>query len=443
MQPLYPAIRHYPWGSTTLIPELAGQPVTGEHVAELWFGAHPAAPAHLAAPEGGTTSLDQVIAVDPEYQLGARVEQSADSRLPFMLKLLAADEPLSLQAHPSKAAAEEGFARENAAGLALDDPQRNYKDANHKPELIVALTPFRALAGFRSIADTQRLFDALDCAQLQPYAQMLAVDDTESARLHKLFRRWVTLDDDERAALITEIVDKSQALIAGATGLPAWMLDSLHTVVDLQRRYPGDIGVLGALLLHHVSLDPGQALCLEAGQLHAYLAGMGVEIMANSDNVLRGGLTAKHVDVPELLSVLEFSSVANPVVHAEQTQPGRYRYPSHAAEFVLERVELDSAQPQVRISHDGPVVVLVTRGQVQASAGSAQMLAATEAVWLPAGDGPCEFSLAANVGVGAGRGAVGTGAGRGAADTGAGAGVSADNSAPHAAGTAELFIARA
>ena len=415
MQLLRPAIRQYQWGSTTLIPELAGQNATGEHIAELWFGAHPAAPAHVEQPQddeekratlGATTdshasSLDQVIAADPEYHLGARVCRSADSRLPFMVKLLAADEPLSLQAHPSKSAAEEGFARENAAGLALDDPQRNYKDANHKPELIVALTPFRALAGFRSNDDTRQLFDAVDCAELRPFMAMLSSSTgTEAERLHQLFRSWVTCSADERSALISAIVDRAHAVLADASPVPSWIADSLRTVIDLQQRYPGDIGVLGAMLLHHVSMEPGEALCLESGQLHAYLEGMGVEIMANSDNVLRGGLTAKHVDVPELLSVLDFSSVDDPVVQAEEIAQGRFRYPARAEEFFLERVELDAAQPSFSISHDGPVIVLVTRGTVLCRQ---QEWHPAEAMWLPAGNervdegdaaaSACEISL--------------------------------------------------
>lgn len=395
MQPLRPAIRHYPWGSTTLIPELAGQPATGDPVAELWFGAHATGPAYVAQPDGALKGLDEIIAADPEYHLGARVQKQWGSRLPFMLKLLAAGEPLSLQAHPSLAEAEEGFARENAAGLALDDPRRNYKDSNHKPELIVALTPFRGLAGFRKASSTHKLFSVLNCPELAPYAELLenVEEDNEAAQLHTLFRRWVTLAEDERKHLISVIVDKACEVLADESSWQSyseWMLDSLRTVVDLQRRYPGDIGVLSALLLHHVSMQPGEALRLEAGQLHAYLSGLGVEIMASSDNVLRGGLTEKHVDVPELLSLLQFSSVRDPIMEPELIAEGQYNYPSHTEDFLLERVQLTSQHPRVRCDYDGPAIALVTRGAVECNG---RMLRPTEAVWLPAGAADNGFVL--------------------------------------------------
>lgn len=396
MQPLRPAIRRYPWGSTTLIPELAGQPATGDHIAELWFGAHTSGPAHVVASDDTLISLDDYIAADPHHHLGARVHQHADGRLPFMLKLLAADEPLSLQAHPTRAEAEAGFARENAAGLALDDPQRNYKDPNHKPELIVALTQFRALAGFRPIARTHELFAVLDCPELAPYVEILTSANSagESEQLHALFRRWVTLADDVREGLIRAVVDVASTILAddsACESVAGWILDSLRTVVDLQRRYPGDIGVLSALLLHHVTLEPGQAICLKSGQLHAYLEGMGVEIMANSDNVLRGGLTEKHVDVPELLEVLDFSSVQDPIVEPYSSADGRLRYPAHSDEFVLERVELTCEQPTLRCEHDGPAIVLVTRGAVRSED---RIIRPTEAVWLSAGAAETEFAVA-------------------------------------------------
>ena len=350
----------------------------------------------MVASDDTLISLDDYIAADPHHHLGARVHQHADGRLPFMLKLLAADEPLSLQAHPTRAEAEAGFARENAAGLALDDPQRNYKDPNHKPELIVALTQFRALAGFRPIARTHELFAVLDCPELAPYVEILTSANSagESEQLHALFRRWVTLADDVREGLIRAVVDVASTILAddsACESVAGWILDSLRTVVDLQRRYPGDIGVLSALLLHHVTLEPGQAICLKSGQLHAYLEGMGVEIMANSDNVLRGGLTEKHVDVPELLEVLDFSSVQDPIVEPYSSADGRLRYPAHSDEFVLERVELTCEQPTLRCEHDGPAIVLVTRGAVRSED---RIIRPTEAVWLSAGAAETEFAVA-------------------------------------------------
>lgn len=382
MDKLEGVIRAYPWGSRTLIPSLRGQQSPASRPeAELWYGAHPASPARLASTG---EALDGVIAKDPEYQLGARVVARYGAQLPFLLKLLAAAEPLSLQAHPSKEQAVDGFARDNAAGIDLHAANRNYKDDNHKPELIVALTPFKAMAGFRPVAQTRELFAALDCPEADRYLTMLgaggadgpdAADDAASMRA--LFTTWITIPHDARVTLIDAIVAAAQPRSAQAD----WIGGVCEVVCELNERYPGDIGVLGALLLNHVDLEPGQAVYLDAGQLHAYVRGLGVEIMANSDNVLRGGLTSKYVDIPELLRVLDFRCLDDPRVQAVDGE-----YPVPIDEFRLNRLEVTA--DGVTVDHDGPSIVMVTEGSLQA--GDVQ-LQPGDAVWIPAGDPAVEL----------------------------------------------------
>lgn len=366
MQQLTGTIRAYPWGSRTLIAGLRGLDTpTDRPEAELWFGAHPAAPSTIDG-----TPLTEIIAADPVAALGERVLAEHGESLPFLLKLLAADEPLSLQAHPSAEQAKEGFAREDNEGIPLTAPNRDYKDLNHKPELIVALTDFTAMAGFRPLAQTRELFEALDCEVLNRYLTMIDGNpEAEAENLRALFTTWITIPGKARRELIDALVASAQPLLERAD----WIGQVLRNVVGLQERYPGDAGVLGALLLNHLQLEPGEAIYLGAGQLHAYIQGMGVEIMANSDNVLRGGLTSKYVDVPELVRVLDFHSLADPVV---EPQDGTYQVP--ATEFCLTRV---AAADDFLIDHDGPAIALCTSGRVQLGE---QTLSPGDAVWIPA-----------------------------------------------------------
>lgn len=377
MDKLTPATRHYSWGSRTLIPELLGQEPTSQPVAELWYGAHPADPSMA-----GERPLSDIIAADPA-QLGEWEEKGQG--LPFLMKLLAADEVLSLQAHPSLAQAREGFERENALGIALDDPQRNYKDANHKPEIIIALTPFYAMAGFRPLARTRELFAALGCPELEHYLSMLAPGEdpeTESDNLRALFTTWITIPSSVRRELIDAVVSAAPRVPAG------WMKGVMDTVVAINEQYPGDIGVLGALLLNHVELAPGEALFLGAGHLHAYVRGLGVEVMANSDNVLRGGLTPKYVDVPELVKVLEFGVLDDPRVDA-QPIAGGVEYPTPVDEFTVRRYDVEPGAT-VELDVDGPAIALCTSGTV--AVGDAE-LAPGDAVWLPATRGAGEATM--------------------------------------------------
>ncbi|MFC4947184.1 mannose-6-phosphate isomerase, class I [Pseudonocardia sp. GCM10023141] len=377
-------VRPYAWGSRTVIAELLGQHVPSPHPqAELWLGAHPADPSRLVHADGQRTSLLEAVQSDPEGQLGADRALRWHKTLPFLLKVLAANEPLSLQAHPSIAQARTGFAQEEAAGIPLDAPDRNYRDDNHKPELICALTEFDALVGFRDPAASIALLRALDVPELAGHVELLAAQPDASG-LRALFTTWITLPQSMLDKLVPALQAGCVRLAGGDDG--AFRTDA-RTMLELSELYPGDAGVLAALLLNRVTLQPGEALFLPAGNLHAYLSGAGIELMANSDNVLRGGLTPKHVDVPELMRVLDFAAAPPPVITG--SPDGDWiRYDTPVEEFLLRRHE--SPRPNaagVAVPDGGARILLCTAGAACVrSDGRDLELARGASVWLAAGD---------------------------------------------------------
>ncbi|MBF6228133.1 mannose-6-phosphate isomerase, class I [Nocardia abscessus] len=383
MHELVGALRSYAWGSRTALAQLCGRPVPSAHPeAELWFGAHPADPAYVQIGDR-TTSLLELVAADPDRELGSAAAKF-DAKLPFLLKVLAAEEPLSLQAHPSTEQARAGFDRENRAKVPLDSPLRNYRDDNHKPELVVALDRFEALAGFREPHRTVALLRALAVDSLHSYCELLAAQP-DSAGLRTLFTTWITLPQHVLATLLPAVLDGCVRYLSGK-GAREFTAEA-RTTLELAEAYPGDAGVLAALLLNRVTLEPGQGLFLAAGNLHAYLRGLGVEIMANSDNVLRGGLTPKHVDVPELLRVLDFEPIGLPVVLPEPAGDGSVRYRTPAPEFALRRFDLVAGSARVPLTAAGPGIVLCTAGRVRLfQNGSALELTRGRAAWISAAD---------------------------------------------------------
>ncbi|MGY4102362.1 mannose-6-phosphate isomerase, class I [Nocardia sp. R16R-3T] len=383
MHELVGALRSYAWGSRTALAQLCGRPVPSAHPeAELWFGAHPADPA-LVRLENSTRSLLELVADDPERELGPAASEFG-GRLPFLLKILAAEEPLSLQAHPSSAQARAGFERENNARVPLDSPMRNYRDENHKPELIVALDRFEALAGFRDPLRTVELLRALDVPGLRSYAELLAAQP-DSAGLRTLFTTWITLPQNVLGTLLPQVLDGCVRYLS-QKGTREFTAEA-RTALELAEAYPGDAGVLAALLLNRLTLEPGQGLFLAAGNLHAYLRGLGVEIMANSDNVLRGGLTPKHVDVPELLRVLDFEPIDLPVVLPEPAGGRSVRYRTPAPEFALRRLDLIAGSGLVPLASAGPGIVLCTAGTVRLLQGLSELvLERGAAAWISAAD---------------------------------------------------------
>ncbi|MDN3293193.1 mannose-6-phosphate isomerase, class I [Streptomyces ficellus] len=372
MDRLSNTVRPYAWGSTTAIPELLGVAPTGEPQAEMWMGAHPAAPSRVTRAATGTEQpLSAVIEADPERELGPATLARFGPRLPFLLKLLAAGAPLSLQVHPDLAQAQRGYAAEERAGIPIDAPHRNYKDANHKPELLCALTPFEGLCGFRAPDETAELLAALDIDSLKPYVDLLHAHP-EDAALREVLTAVLSADRTEMAATVTETAAACERL--GGAHAP---------YAALAHHYPGDPGVLAAMLLNHVRLQPGEGLYLGAGVPHAYLGGLAVEIMANSDNVLRCGLTPKHVDVPELLRIVRFEPTDPTVLRPEASPAGEEVYETPVDEFRLSRYVRPEGAAPVDITAPTPQILLATAGTPHAND---LPLSPGQSVFVPAGE---------------------------------------------------------
>jgi len=369
MDRLRGAIQHYDWGDSSFIAELQSRPASGVPEAELWLGAHPQAPSVL---ERSGRSLLETISGDPEATLGREVATTF-GELPFLLKVLAAAQPLSIQAHPSRRQARVGFDRENEAGLPQGAGTRVYRDANHKPELICALTPFEAKCGFRPLDDARELFDELGAA-FAPVRERLGATGPDAEVLHGVLAWLLGVGGADAFALVDAAVAAADTTLAEHRREVAWS-------AEIARHHPGDIGVVVVLLLNHVTLEPGDALFLGAGNLHAYLRGCGVEVMANSDNVVRGGLTTKHVDVDELLSIVDCTPVVPPV-QRPQRSTGRFEAP--VADFDLER-QVVSEPTTIGVA--GPEIVLVTDGEVVAQSleSSRQGEASEQGIALPRG----------------------------------------------------------
>jgi mannose-6-phosphate isomerase len=355
--------RNYAWGSKTAIAEMMGWEASGEPEAELWLGAHPGSPSVIVNPAltGGAIRLDEWVAADPQTTLGPF---AATRRLPFLLKILAAAAPLSLQAHPSSQRAVEGFERENVQGISLDAAYRNYKDPYHKPEMLYALSDtFEVLCGFRSHEDAEAIIASLGDEETQkrlaPFREKLH-NGLESVV------EWLLRND------VANIVD---AVVDAARHMEASVYDrELATVRLLAETYPGDPGIVLSLLLNRVSLKRGEVLYLPAGNIHAYLEGLGVEIMASSDNVLRGGLTPKHIDVDELLDVLEFRPLPVPYVRPAELVEGIDVYRPDVPDFALVRVEVGGQVPETSFTVGGPAIAMCTSGEVLMSGVNTSML---------------------------------------------------------------------
>lgn len=359
--------RDYSWGSTTAIAELLGIPSTGGPQAELWLGAHPGSPARIVdgSMRHGVDDLAEWIADDRETALGAHAQ------LPFLLKILAADGPLSLQAHPTLERARQGFDAENAAGIPLDAPNRNYKDPLHKPEVIVALSEtFDALCGFRPVAEIRDIVALLETwdtesdapapAVLAPLASRALADGDEGSVLRSLVE-WLLGGSEDVATLVSRVSALAEENEPSAAGEYA---ASLQTVRDLAVEYPGDPGIVTSLLLNRVTLSAGEALYLPAGNIHAYLKGLGVELMAASDNVLRGGLTPKYIDVPELLSVLDFESLPVPYLRPTFPSEGVEEFRPGVPDFVLVRIQT-RLNERAAYRPDGAAIAICTSGSFE------------------------------------------------------------------------------
>ncbi|MEY9849264.1 mannose-6-phosphate isomerase [Streptacidiphilus sp. BW17] len=396
MDRLATTIRPYAWGSRTALPALLGTEPTEDPQAELWMGAHPGAPSGVDRGHGPQT-LDQVIAADPERELGAATVRRFGPTLPFLFKVLAAGEPLSVQVHPDLAQAKAGFVVEEARGIPLDARERNYRDANHKPEMLCALDEFTGVCGFRRPERTAALLERLGVPGLRPVADVLRTKPEPEA-LREALTLVLTLDQATVPALVAETGNALRRLAAEAASADEASDEASDKASDeavaladyavLADHYPNDPGLLSALLLNHVVLRPGEAIYLGAGVPHAYFRGLGVELMANSDNVLRAGLTPKHIDVPELLAVVRFEATEPSVVPPQSVpdNPGEQLYPVPIDEFRLSRYELG----EWPLPTGTPQIVLCTSGQATLTdeAGQRLTLSPGQSCFIPADNPP-------------------------------------------------------
>jgi mannose-6-phosphate isomerase len=326
-------VKNYPWGSKHLIQDHLGFGPLNEAVAEIWFGTH----------EGGQSKL---------LSSGKTLSEAIGSKLSFLVKFLAADSPLSIQVHPNIIQAKAGFAKENAAGLDLTDSNRNYKDDSQKPEILIALGPFEALCGFRPRAEFIEIFLAFSESEAR-FGELAALAETGSS-IEEIFSE--LLEDSNLAGRFTNSV---ASLDADSISERARLL-----AVDLLEKYPGDTGALVSLLLNHVRLVPGEAIFLPAGNLHAYLSGFGLEVMAASDNVIRGGLTSKHIDKAELRNITDFSELAEPKVSPKKLAEGLVEYPVAASEFRVYRAQISGANLLADIDLPAAAMIVCVSGEI-------------------------------------------------------------------------------
>ncbi len=400
------ATRDYAWGSTTLIPRFLGRPADGRPQAELWVGAHPGAPSRL--PDGRT--LAELVAADPGHVLGTGTSTRFGPRLPFLMKALAAAEPLSLQVHPTSGRARTGHAAEEAAGIPVDAAERSYRDPFHKPELIVAVTRFEGMAGFRDVENTATILRLLGTPWAEQTADRLT-DGPAHQALHSVVTDLLALTSE---ALATALADIGRA--AHGAEERSHRARRLSTRVSLDRasvereavrvfaqtialaeRYPRDPGVLVTLLLNHVVLAPGEAMFLDAGVVHAYTSGFGIEIMAASDNVVRAGLTPKHVDVPELLAIASFTPTPPPLWAPTEVSAGVWCFDPPVDEFAL----YVGNAPLAGVADEGPRLVLALDGEVSVDAGGTrERLEQGAAVFVPDDAGPMRIEGSGRVAVG-------------------------------------------
>jgi mannose-6-phosphate isomerase len=374
--------RDYAWGSHTAIAELLGRVPSGGPEAELWLGAHPGSPSVIVDPVTvGADNLAEWIAADPAVALGS----ATATRLPFLLKVLAAASPLSLQAHPTIEQAREGFARENAAGVPADAPFRNYKDAYPKPELVFALSEtYDALCGFRSAKLVRASLDVMEANGdgFEPLLEGIRARLVDDSAIAETFEWLISRGEgvDELTARVVELA----AVSSGA---------EFETVGVLAAEYPGDPGIVISLLVNRVTLKRGEVLYLPAGNIHAYLRGLGIELMAASDNVLRGGLTPKYVDVPELIRVLDFTPLPVPFLEATRPSDGVEVYTPDVPDFVLVHVVASEATVGAEFALDGPAIALCVSGEVVVAGGvSGATVARGEAVYVTPDEGVLRFS---------------------------------------------------
>jgi len=377
---------HYAWGSVDLLPALMGLRPDGRPVAEVWMGAHPAAPSSIEV-GGRRVALDSFIAENTEQALGLEAMTEHGSHLSFMMKLLAAEKPLSLQVHPTRQQAEEGYRREATAGISPTDPTRNYRDSSHKPEMLYALTPFEMMCGFRPVEAIRELLEGLRVESLEPILACLERSHPEVA-LRSAFETLLHADPDHRRSVTDAVVTSAHARRGQR---PEYLF-----VVELTEEHPDDVGVVASLFLNHVRIQAGEAVFIAAGVLHSYVRGLGVELMATSDNVLRAGLTPKHVAVQEVLrSVSYVAGVPQPLVPEVVGDVSVYLPP--VSDFSLwvytPRAAGDDATRTAAAGPPKGARIIVSCGERTVLSRRAQQLVLEpgQAAFIPDADGPFDI----------------------------------------------------
>ena len=279
--------------------------------------------------DDGLQKLSDLIDLYPESILGAETVERFGPALPFLFKVLASEKALALQVHPNKEQAEKGFERENARGIGLNAPYRNYLDRNHKPEMICALESFWCLAGFRRI---DRIVDELESLRLTTIDKEidLFTRSQSTPELKLLFDSIMLMVDERKRLFVKEVVERAADSNA----------DRYKWIVELNHQYPGDIGVVAPLFLNLFHLRAGQAVYLGAGLVHAYLRGFGIELMSNSDNVLRGGLSVRHIDIPEFVKILQYNESSVDPITPIEVEKGTDVYMTPTSDFCLSRIRL-------------------------------------------------------------------------------------------------------
>ena len=366
------SIQPYDWGSKTALNELFGI-ANPDHQpqAEIWMGAHPRAPSKVLLNDEKAMTLDAFIESAPEGILGETVALRFSGKLPYLFKVLSAAAPLSIQVHPNRQQAEAGYKKDNQAGLAPNAPNRNYRDDNHKPELMYALTPFRAMCGFRQPAEISELFSHIKHPQIAVLLETLKSDG-----LRGFWQQLLELAETP----LNEVIDQALTL-AKHNNHPA-----IQELKRLNAFYPGDAGVFSPLILNLINMEPGEAMYLDAGTPHAYLEGTGMEIMANSDNVLRGGLTSKHMDIAELMATMNFDVIdIEDFMVRPQQQGDQFDFPVPVPDFAFGIIPVET---KASVKASGSVeIIFCVEGNINIEVnGSSQTLSSGKACLITATD---------------------------------------------------------
>lgn len=362
MNILQPVLQPYAWGSHSFIQSFLGISLPGP-IAEAWYSAHPKAPSLLCG-----EPLDVIIAKDPHYWLGA-----AEARLPYLLKILAAEQALSVQVHPSKVQAELGFERENETGIPLESPIRNYKDDNHKPEMMLALTDFHALCGFRKYNEIAEIFSHFGITGFFQFYGSFAKNPCSTT--FSLLHQEILLQEP-----LPELMHHIRDINPGGN----WQAE-LMWCKRLLEQYPADRSVISPMLMNLIHMRPLDAIFLEEGIVHAYLHGAGIEIMASSDNVLRAGLSPKHIDVPELLKVMRNAPYLPQIQTANLITNAWHEYSIPVQDFRLCLCHLDGATPipahpgsRMLMSIEGSCMIYGSKQEIMMQPGDTVLIPAIE-----------------------------------------------------------------